>query len=149
MLTMMGVYLRIIVFLSVVFSPITYLVYGEVETMMGPPHLTGFIFWFGTIPPVYLFGGVWSPLWSQPGGSFMRLLAMWVVTGIYLILNSPPWFSTRVTIVGHAICIALQTLLPFVLFWGYVLVIPFPVPSIVALCILLVYMRTDDSLQKE
>jgi hypothetical protein len=148
MLIMKGVYPRIIVFLSVVFSPITYLVYGIPEFWPGLPHLTGFIFWFGTIPQVYLFG-VRSALWSPNGDCFVILVAMWALTGIYLILNSPPWLSTRVTIGGHAICIALQTLLPFVLFWGYVLVIPFPVPSIVALCILLVYIRKDDSLQKD
>ena len=147
--TMMGVYLRIIVFLSVLFSPITYLVYGHPESMMAHSHIAGCLFWFGTIPPVYLFGGHLSPLWSQPGGSFEKLVAMWAVTGIYLVVNSPPWLGKRVTIGGHAICIALQTLSPFILFPGYDLVIPFPIPAIVALCSLLVYMINDDRPQKE
>ena len=116
------------VFVSVVLSPMLYLSYGHPELLIGGIHIYGFVFLFGSINPFSSFT-ISNPLSSLSSGSFLLLAAMWILAGIYLVTNTPSRVDRKISLIGHLLVLSLQSLVPFILFPEYLVIIPFPVPA--------------------
>ncbi|MHA1906981.1 MAG: hypothetical protein ACW98Y_06785 [Candidatus Thorarchaeota archaeon] len=140
---------RGLIFLSVILSPMMYLVPAAVIDTMWPPPLHGLVFSFGSIT-WYSFPNVINPIQTRHLTEFSYFAMLWFLVGVYMISNFPHKSGEKLTIAGHITAFILLILAPYLLFVDYTIVkiIPLPIPPILSLLFLGIYVRNNERIER-
>ncbi len=137
------IHYRFVIFLSVILSPMVYLVSGVVNWVQPPP-LGGLVFIFGELS--WFPFRIHNPIHTRHFLEFTYLLLIWLLVGTYLTLNFPHRTGERTTLIGHLAAFGLLIVTPYLVFVDYtfVLLIPLPITPILSLLVLGIYIRNQE-----
>ena len=133
---------RLVIILSILLSPMVYLESVVAVDALLPPPLIGIVFIFGSLR-WYPSLNIRNPFGTRHEEEFLILFMVWVLIGLYLVLNYPKRTGVALTLLGHLVALAIQCILPFFLFTDYTItgIIPLPITPIVSIITVMMYLR--------